>query len=57
MATLFLGVYHIVGWWLACLFVAYFLVAAKYWPWLGYVGRERPEEGEPISRSSEAPAA
>lgn len=34
LATLFLGVYHGYAWWLATLFVSYFLVAGTRWAWL-----------------------
>ena len=34
LAALFLGVYHGYAWWLATLFVAYFLVASARWTWL-----------------------
>ena len=34
LATLFLGVYHGVGWWMACVLVAYMLIASSRWSWL-----------------------
>lgn len=34
LAALFLGVYHGYAWWLATLFVTYFLVASTRWTWL-----------------------
>jgi hypothetical protein len=47
LATLFLGVYHAVGWWMACLLVVYFLVASGRWTWL-----RRVESGEPHEPAS-----
>jgi hypothetical protein len=34
LATLFLGVYHGIAWWIACLLVVYFLIASTRWAWL-----------------------
>jgi hypothetical protein len=48
LATLFLGVYHGIAWWMACMLVAYLLVAGSHWTWLrfGEGGqREQPAEG------------
>ena len=56
-ATLFLGVYHIIAWWMACVLVAYFLIAANHWTWLGYVRRAGPDEAAPISGSAGAAAS
>ncbi len=48
LATLFLGVYHGFAWWMACLLVAYFLVAGSRWPWL-----RRPDA--PAAATTEGP--
>ena len=34
IGALFIGIYHGYAWWLAWLFVVYFLIASKKWPWL-----------------------
>jgi hypothetical protein len=44
LATLFLGVYHAIGWWMACLLVAYFLIASSRWTWLRAVDAPLPDE-------------
>ena len=44
LATLFLGVYHAIGWWMACLLVAYFLIASSRWAWLRSVDAPLPDE-------------
>jgi hypothetical protein len=44
LATLFLGVYHAIGWWMACLLVAYFLIASARWEWLRAVDSPLPAE-------------
>jgi hypothetical protein len=56
IATLFLGVYHGYAWWLAFVFVAYFLVAGTRWPSLHAIHRSRPSEPRPKSGSGTASA-
>jgi hypothetical protein len=40
VAALFIGVYHGVAWWMALVFVAYFLIAMSRWRGLRIVGHE-----------------
>ena len=49
VAALFLGNYHGYAWWLACLLVAYFLVASARWPWL------RARQAQAVASPEEAP--
>jgi hypothetical protein len=44
IASLFLGVYHGIAWWMACLLVVYFLIASSRWEWLRASGLARPDE-------------
>jgi hypothetical protein len=56
IAMLFLGVYHGYAWWLAFVFVVYFLVAGTRWPSLHSIHRPRPSEPRPKSGSGTASA-
>ena len=54
VAALFLGIYHVIGWWMATLIVAYLLVAVTRWPWLRAVEREVGTEVRGGSQAAEA---
>jgi hypothetical protein len=54
LATLFLGIYHGIAWWMACMLVAYLLVAGSHWTWLRFGEAAKSEEStqsDPPSRA------